>query len=83
MDKAGIPISAFDCDILRSTFAKAVIEDNIPEDRWRDYAAQMVRDFTGVMTVDPDLLEFIMGRSQAATSGAYSPHEGTSAGRHR
>ena len=60
MDKLGVSVSAFDCDILRSTFTKSVIEDNIPEDRWWEYASQMVRDFTGIATVDPDLLNWII-----------------------
>ncbi|RJT42674.1 hypothetical protein D3227_02145 [Mesorhizobium waimense] len=60
MDKPGVSVSAFDCDILRSTFAISVIEDDIPEDLWREYASQMVRDFTGIAKVDPDLLEWIV-----------------------
>lgn len=54
-------VSALDIDILRSAFRKAIIEENIQEDRWRDYAAKMVRDFTGSSdTVDPDLLDWIV-----------------------
>lgn len=53
-------VSAFDREILRSTFHKSVIEDGIPKDRWREYASQMVRDFTGVATVDPALLDRIV-----------------------
>ena len=61
MGKLGVSISAFDCDILRSAFLKSVSEDNIPEDRWREYAAQMVRDFAGSqVAVDPDLVEWIV-----------------------
>ncbi|WP_281034954.1 hypothetical protein [Mesorhizobium waimense] len=40
MDKLGVSVSAIDCDILRSAFRKSVIEDEIPEDRWRDHAVQ-------------------------------------------
>jgi hypothetical protein len=60
-------VSAFDCDILRTAFHKAVIEDNIPEDRWRDYAAGMVRDFTDNSEVDPDLLDWIVSKVAGAT----------------
>jgi hypothetical protein len=60
MDQLASSVSAFDCDILRSAFRKAVIEEVIPEDRWKEYASQMIRDFTGVAMVDPDLLEWIV-----------------------
>ncbi|RJT27768.1 hypothetical protein D3227_35640 [Mesorhizobium waimense] len=60
MDKLGVSVSAIDCDILRSAFRKSVIEDEIPEDRWRDHAVQMIRDFTGAKAVDPDLLDWIV-----------------------
>jgi len=78
MDKLVVPVSAFDCDVLRSAFKKSVFEDGIPEDQWREYAAQMVRDFTGNETVDPDLVEWIVRRSQNARLGAYSAHEAAS-----
>lgn len=60
MEKPVIPVSAFDCDVIRSAFKNSVIEDGILEDRWRDYAAQMVRDFTGIAKVESDLLDWIM-----------------------
>ncbi|WP_457155345.1 hypothetical protein [Mesorhizobium sp. P5_C1] len=60
MDKLGVSVSSFDCDIIRGAFKNSVIEKNIPEDRWRDYAAQMVRDFTGSDDIDSDLLEWIV-----------------------
>jgi hypothetical protein len=60
MDQLASSVTAFDCDIVRSAFMKSVIEDNIPEDQWRDYAAQIVRDFTGHSTVDPELLDWIV-----------------------
>ena len=39
MDKLGVSVSSFDCDIIRSAFVKSVIEKNIPEDQWRAEAA--------------------------------------------
>jgi hypothetical protein len=53
-------VSAFDCEILRSAFHSAIIEEKIPEARWREYASQMIRDFTGIEKVDPELLDWIM-----------------------
>ena len=53
-------ISAFQCDVVREAFRKLVVEAKIPEDRWRDIAEQMIRDVTGELSVDPDLLERIM-----------------------
>ena len=58
MDERG-PVSAFDCDILRSTFVKSVIEKNVPEDQWREQAALLIRDLTGSDHIDPELLEWI------------------------
>ena len=43
----GTNVSAFDCGILRSAFRKAIAEEQIPEDQWRELAMLMVRDFTG------------------------------------
>ena len=60
MDQLGLSVSSFDCDILRSVFTKSVVEDSIPEDQWLDYAAKMIRDFTGNSMVDPELLERIV-----------------------
>ena len=57
---SGAKVSAFDREILRSAFHKSVHEDGIPEARWREHAAQLVRDFTGAKAVDPDLLEWIV-----------------------
>lgn len=55
-------ISAFDCDVIRNAFRAWVLEDNIPEDRWRASAAQMIRDFTGLPDVSPELLDWIVRR---------------------
>lgn len=78
MDKLVVRVSAFDCDVLRSAFKNSVFEDNIPEDEWREYAAQMIRDLTGDDTVDPDLVEWIVRSSQNARVGTYSAHEAAS-----
>lgn len=59
MDDPSQSVSAFDCDILCSTFIKAVIEKNIPKDQWRAHAALLIREFTGSDDVDPDLVERI------------------------
>ena len=72
MDKLVVRVSAFDCDVLRSAFKNSVFEDNIPEDEWREYAAQMIRDLTGSETIDPDLVEWIVRSSQNARVGTYS-----------
>ncbi|RWN56960.1 hypothetical protein [Mesorhizobium sp.] len=58
--QAGAQVSVFDCDILRSAFIKTVIEEKIPEDKWRSVAALLISDFTGSDDVDPDLLEWIV-----------------------
>ncbi|RWC49357.1 hypothetical protein [Mesorhizobium sp.] len=60
MNQPVISVSSFDSDILRSAFIKSVIEDNVPEDRWRTLAADFIRDLTGSDDVDPDLLEWIV-----------------------
>jgi len=60
MDTRAVLVSAFDCDVLRSAFKKSVIEEKIPEDQWRDYAAKMVREFAGHARVEPELLDWII-----------------------
>ena len=62
MDQEVSRVSAFDRDVLRSAFRKAIVEEIIPEDRWQEYAAQMVRDFIGSRSasVDPELLDWIV-----------------------
>jgi len=56
-------VSASDSEILRSAFRRAIIQGKIPESQWREFAAQMVRDFTGFETVDPDFVEWIARKS--------------------
>jgi hypothetical protein len=53
-------VSAFDCDIIRSAFIKSVIEDNIPEAKWRTVAADLISDFTDSDDVDPELVDWIV-----------------------
>ncbi|MER9402704.1 hypothetical protein NKI36_01435 [Mesorhizobium caraganae] len=67
MDKLVIPVSAFDCDILRGAFVKSVIEKSLPEDKWRAEAALLIRDYTDsdVDDIDPKLLEWIVRSSSA------------------
>jgi len=60
MDKLGVSVSSFDCDIIRSAFVKSVIEKNIPEDQWRAHAALLIADFTGSNDIDSDLLEWMV-----------------------
>jgi len=60
MDKRAVSVSALDCDIVRSAFRKSVIEESIPEDRWREHAVLLIRDFTGSDDIDPELLEWIV-----------------------
>lgn len=60
-------VSAFDCEILRSALRRAITEGEIPESQSREYAAQMIRDFTGDDEVDPDLLEWIVREQPGAS----------------
>lgn len=57
---SGDRVSAFDCEILRGAFHKAVIEECIPEERWREYATQLIREFTGLKAVDSEMLDWII-----------------------
>ena len=56
-------VSALDAEILRNAFKKAAHEGGIPEDRWRDYASQMIRDYTGARAVDAELLDWVVRRA--------------------
>jgi hypothetical protein len=60
LDKPCFSVSAFDCDIIRSAFIKSVVEDQIPEDKWRAHAALLISYYIGRDEVDPDLLEWIV-----------------------
>lgn len=60
MDKRVVSVSALDCDIIRSAFKKSVIEESIPEQRWREHAALLIRTFKGSDDVDPELLDWIL-----------------------
>lgn len=51
MDKLGVSVPAFDCDILRSTFRKSVIEDD---------AALLIVGYTGNDDIDSDVLHWIV-----------------------
>lgn len=57
---SGAKVSALDAEILRNAYRKAVIEENVPEDRWRDYASQLIRDYTGAKAVDAELLDWVV-----------------------
>ncbi|ESY67365.1 hypothetical protein NKJ90_15030 [Mesorhizobium sp. M0051] len=60
MDRPCNQVSPFVCDVLRSAFIKLVIEEKIPEDRWRTFAEQLISDFTDSDDIDPELLEWII-----------------------
>ena len=45
---------------MRNAFVKSVIDDNTPENRWRELAATFIRDLTGTEAVDSELLEWIV-----------------------
>lgn len=53
-------LSAFDADILRTTFQKAVVEENVPEDKWRELATTLIAAYTGSPNIDPQLLDWIV-----------------------
>ncbi|WP_322419503.1 hypothetical protein [Mesorhizobium huakuii] len=57
--------ASIDNAILRA-FRRAISEKKIPESQWRDFAAQIIREFTGFDTVDPDLLDWIACKSEHA-----------------
>ena len=61
MDKRVNSVSAYDCEIVRSAFKKSVIEESIPEHRWREHAALLIRDYVGTSDdIDPELLDWIV-----------------------
>ena len=63
MPQPVIPVSAFDSDILRNAFVKSVIEDNVPEHRWRELASSFIRELKGSDDdddVSSDLLDWIV-----------------------
>ncbi|AZO11202.1 hypothetical protein EJ074_20495 [Mesorhizobium sp. M3A.F.Ca.ET.080.04.2.1] len=53
-------ITAFECDVIREAFRKWVVEDNVPEDQWRERARRLVHTMTGVEDIDPQMLDWIV-----------------------
>lgn len=53
-------ISAFECDVLRNAFKKSVIEENIPQYRWRSHARLLVSELTDHEHVDSDALDWLV-----------------------
>jgi len=45
MDKRAVSVSSFECEVLRSTFKKSVIEEKIPKQRWREHALLLFRTY--------------------------------------
>ena len=55
-----VRVSSYECEVLRSAFKKSVIEEKIPEERWREHAALLIRTYKGRDDVDPELLDWIV-----------------------
>ena len=53
-------VSAFDCDVIGEAFRKSVVQENIPADQWRAHAAALIRTFTSLEDIDPDMLAWIV-----------------------
>ncbi|WP_192355539.1 hypothetical protein [Mesorhizobium mediterraneum] len=59
-DHSDSRISAFECDVLRNAFKKSVIEESIPEYRWRSHAMLLVSELTDHEDVASDALDWIV-----------------------
>ncbi|PAQ08437.1 hypothetical protein [Mesorhizobium temperatum] len=59
-DHSDFRISAFECDVLRNAFKKSVIDESIPEYRWRSHAMLLVRELTDHEHVDSEALDWLV-----------------------
>jgi hypothetical protein len=55
-----VHVSSLDFEVLHSAFKKSVIEESIPEQRWREHAALLIRTYKGSDDVDPELLDWMV-----------------------
>lgn len=49
-------VSALDFDTLRTAFKSLVAEGLLPEAMWVGHVEEMVRDLTGSVVVDPEII---------------------------
>jgi hypothetical protein len=55
-------LSAMDAEIIKSAFRKEA--RSLPESQWHELAAGLFKSLTGSQSVDPALLEWIMGKEK-------------------
>ncbi|MGX9148368.1 hypothetical protein [Mesorhizobium sp. 128a] len=53
-------LSALDADILRTTFQKAIKEENIPECKWGELATKLIESYTGSQVTDLELVDWMV-----------------------
>ncbi|RVD45293.1 hypothetical protein EN858_05810 [Mesorhizobium sp. M4B.F.Ca.ET.215.01.1.1] len=53
-------LTAFDADIIRTTFLKEVHESKLPKSEWQNLARRLVEAYTGQQEVDPQLVDWIV-----------------------
>ncbi|MFA6155574.1 hypothetical protein [Mesorhizobium sp.] len=53
-------LSAFDSHVLRDAFKASVAELGLPETRWAEHAAAMLRDLTDHAPLESGIIEWII-----------------------
>jgi hypothetical protein len=59
-DQASDFVSALESHTLRRAFNNSISELAIPEAQWAEHASAMVRDLTGVQSVDARIVAWII-----------------------
>jgi hypothetical protein len=59
-----VPVSAFDIHIVQKAFRSSVAEGLVGERRWSQHATQLVKELTGRMQVDAEIIEWIIKKEQ-------------------
>ncbi|RWH72047.1 hypothetical protein [Mesorhizobium sp.] len=59
-------LSAMDADIIRTVFQTQVRDRKMPEAEWRDYAERLVKTYTSAQQIDPQIIDWIIGKSPSA-----------------
>ena len=64
-DMDPLPLSALDVHIVRSAFRSSVAEGLVGESGWSRYVTALVKELTGRLHVDAEIVEWIIRKEPA------------------
>lgn len=59
-DNNPVRVSAFDIHIVREAFRSSIAEGLVGESRWNQHATELLRELTGTVHVDAEIVEWII-----------------------